>query len=152
MKKTMYYPYFFLFLNMNKYITFLAAIILALYYGPVLVNEQCKKNQNKINQSKKQKNLLILTFLSDKVCLECILQSCDSPFVIYPVRKSLLLKELLLFLGLISRWGGLNIIWHNILLSTTGTIKWYVRRRGWRFYEQVMRKEFADRYLGLINN
>lgn len=136
---------------MNKYITFLAAIILALYYGPVLVNEQCKKNQNKINQ-KKQKNLLILTFLSDKVCLECILQSCDSTFVIYPVRKSLLLKELLLFLGLISRWEGLNIICHNILLSTTGTIKWYVRRRGWRFYEQVMRKEFADRYLGLINN
>lgn len=118
---------------MNKYISFLAAqstdpIILALYYGPVLVNEQCKKNQNKINQSKKQKNLLILTFLSDKVCLECILQSCDITFVIYPVRKSLLLKELLLFLGLISHWGGLNIIWHNILLSTTGTIKWYVRR------------------------
>lgn len=56
-KKTMYYPYFFLFLNMNKYITFLAAIILALYYGPVLVNEQCKKNQNKINQSKKTKKL-----------------------------------------------------------------------------------------------
>lgn len=52
----MYYPYFFLFLNMNKYITFLAAI-LALYYGPVLVNEQCKKNQNKINQSKKTKKL-----------------------------------------------------------------------------------------------
>lgn len=62
MKKTMYYPYFFLFLNMNKYISFLAAqstdpIILALYYGPVLVNEQCKKNQNKINQSKKTKKL-----------------------------------------------------------------------------------------------
>lgn len=47
---------------MNKYISFLAAqstdpIILALYYGPVLVNEQCKKNQNKINQSKKTKKL-----------------------------------------------------------------------------------------------
>lgn len=45
---------------MNKYISFLAAqstdpIILALYYGPVLVNEQCKKNQNKINQSNKKK-------------------------------------------------------------------------------------------------
>lgn len=58
-------PLFFLFLNMNKYISFLAAqstdpIILALYYGPVLVNEQCKKNQNKINQSKKKKK----TYLS----------------------------------------------------------------------------------------
>lgn len=55
-------PLFFL-LNMNKYISFLAAqstdpIILALYYGPVLVNEQCKKNQNKINQSKKKKTYL----------------------------------------------------------------------------------------------
>lgn len=61
-KKQCTTPIFFLFLNMNKYITFLAAqstdpIILALYYGPVLVNEQCKKNQNKINQSKKTKKL-----------------------------------------------------------------------------------------------
>lgn len=57
--KTVYRPYFFPFLNMNKYISFLAAkstdpIILALYYGPVLVNEPCKKNKNKINQSKKK--------------------------------------------------------------------------------------------------